>query len=204
MVEHRSYKARVTGPIPVMPTILMNTYIFNLINHSRHWLLDKFSIVLSHYVFLAFLVLALLIFVFIYDRKNILYILLGFALVTLIDVLVTELIFKNVFYQLRPYLVLPDAHTLGVISSSGAFPSGHMAMMTGLLLVFCFYERAFIIPSVFFLLLLGWSRIYNGAHWPSDVLWGTIFGFAYGFLSLTPFLFFKKFFLALKKIPKML
>jgi undecaprenyl-diphosphatase len=79
-----------------------------------------------------------------------------------------------------PGVMIPDAPTHG-----RSFPSGHaannMAVATVLIL---FFRRAgwLYLPIA---LLIGYSRIYTGSHWPLDVLAGWSLGVLGGWLAVT-------------------
>ncbi len=97
---------------------------------------------------------------------------------------------KYVFHRARPHF---DDPILRLTSYS--FPSGHTMMATVLYGVLAAYllaeakdwrQRVLIIPAVGFLILLvGFSRIYLGAHYLSDVLGALAEGLAWLSLCLT-------------------
>jgi len=154
----------------------MNTQIFTLINNFRNPVFDVFSTIISNFFFILALVLIILVWVVRHDKKNRFYIFLGMSMIVLIELILVELFLKIVFYAPRPYSVLPNVHTLGTPLSNGSFPSGHIALMVAILSLVCFYRKKFILPACIFALVLGWSRIYNGVHWPTDILWGILIG----------------------------
>ncbi|HBP00652.1 MAG TPA: hypothetical protein DD454_00320 [Candidatus Moranbacteria bacterium] len=41
-----------------------------------------------------------------------------------------------------------------------------------------------LIPGIAFSVLMGFSRIHNGMHYPSDVIMGAVLGAAYGLVSI--------------------
>lgn len=77
----------------------------------------------------------------------------------------------------------------GLMTNEGvkgrSFPSGHaannMAVATVLLLFFG-WRGALYLP---FALLIGYARIYTGAHWPSDVLAGFLLGVCGGLMAIS-------------------
>jgi len=90
---------------------------------------------------------------------------------------------KRVFIRPRPYLVLPGAYTMEVPLTDPSFPSGHTTAVFALAISYALY---FPVLTPLFILLAaatGFSRIYLGLHYPSDVLMGVIFGSLAALLS---------------------
>jgi 4-amino-4-deoxy-L-arabinose transferase-like glycosyltransferase/membrane-associated phospholipid phosphatase len=81
--------------------------------------------------------------------------------------------------RLRPFETLPD--TILRVGKGGSFslPSSHAANWFSLAMVFLVYYRRtiwFMLPMA---LLVCFSRVYDGVHYPSDVLAGAVLGAAY-------------------------
>jgi membrane-associated phospholipid phosphatase len=86
---------------------------------------------------------------------------------------------KQAIARDRPFIVIEDVHRLVGLSGSGSMPSAHAANWFAATMVAWIYYRR----SLWFMLtgaiLVSFSRIYNGAHYPSDVLVGAILGAGY-------------------------
>jgi membrane-associated phospholipid phosphatase len=86
---------------------------------------------------------------------------------------------KHAVGRERPFLVLPDVHCLVGKGGSGSMPSSHAANWFAAAMVLLIYYRRsawFMFPAA---ALVSFSRIYNGVHYPSDVLAGAILGAGY-------------------------
>src|SRR4029077_3785030 len=96
-------------------------------------------------------------------------------IVPLGDGLVTNML-KHAIGRDRPFLALQDVHLLVGKTNSGSMPSGHAAnWFAGAMVLFVYYRRSawIMLPAA---LLVSYSRIYNGVHYPSDVLAGAALG----------------------------
>ena len=110
---------------------------------------------------------------------------------------------KHAIERPRPYAALPDVHRPGTSPSSDsmappppsqetpaaprAYPPGSLTSMpsshaanwfAATMILFIYYRRSvwFMLPAA---IVVGFSRIYNGVHYPSDVLVGAILGAGY-------------------------
>lgn len=93
---------------------------------------------------------------------------------------------KFLFIRKRPYVQYPkEIRGIGRNFSDSSFPSSHMASVTGGMIVLNSFFPAFWPVFIVFGILLGLSRLYNGMHYPSDILAGVILGFIYGFTTLS-------------------
>lgn len=87
-------------------------------------------------------------------------------------------ILKKTYRRIRPYFVFPQAVTGTVKFCDHSFPSGHTTAIYALVTPFMAYGGFAIWTSMLGLLgiLVGFSRIYLGQHYPSDVLAGGVIG----------------------------
>lgn len=120
-------------------------------------------------VFIGIITIALAVgFYMRHEIYNSLYILL-----TLGGTLVLNTTLKIFFKRTRP-----DLWSLLVVEKSYSFPSGHAMISMALaltLIVLTYYSRArwfSIILGAFYVVLIGFSRLYLGVHFPTDILGG--------------------------------
>jgi membrane-associated phospholipid phosphatase len=80
----------------------------------------------------------------------------------------------------RPFVTYPDEIVKYTLGGSRSFPSGHTSMcFATATAVSLLYPKWFvIIPMYTWASLVGYSRMYLGVHYPSDVLAGALLGSA--------------------------
>jgi membrane-associated phospholipid phosphatase len=85
---------------------------------------------------------------------------------------------KPLFDRPRPFKVLEDVHQL-VGAHAGSFPSSHAAntFAAGVFLALRFRRMR---PILVVPVVVSWSRVYVGVHYPLDVAAGAVLGAAIG------------------------
>jgi membrane-associated phospholipid phosphatase len=81
----------------------------------------------------------------------------------------------------RPYQVIADAVLRQQPALGTSFPSSHTAITVAVMIALVpFLPRALAPVAIAYAVLVGWSRIYLGVHYPLDVLAGVGIGMAVG------------------------
>jgi undecaprenyl-diphosphatase len=160
---------------------------FHRLNGGPSAMLDAAALMASSHEFCFGVAALAAIFVLIRRRlAGVPWILAGVCAVAAADFVGARLL-KPWFARLRPCYALAPSHVavLEHAGNSGSMPSLHAATAFAAATVLSL-ERPKLGPLYFSIAaLIGWSRIREGVHWPTDVAAGALFGIVVGALTAT-------------------
>jgi membrane-associated phospholipid phosphatase len=88
---------------------------------------------------------------------------------------------KVVANRPRPYQVMADAVLRQAPAHGTSFPSSHTAVTVAIVITLVpFLARPLAAAGIGYAVLIGWSRVYLGVHYPLDILAGAGIGIAVG------------------------
>ena len=155
--------------------IVFFTSIFDLDGKKLlAWIMPKISHTGNGYYYPL---LPLLIYFFSPDKA------LGFllsAIIAFMFELPAHLVIKNLVKRDRPCEVLPNVNRRITPSDQFSFPSGHTAAAFAMATLVGFHFPILTLPVIAWALLVGFSRIYLGVHYPTDILAGILIGVTSG------------------------
>ncbi len=94
---------------------------------------------------------------------------------------------KDFFDERRPYAILGDSiHVIGPFLKAGSFPSGHTTTAFVLATVFMLglHSARHALAILLLALLVGFSRVAVGAHWPADIFGGILCAWASAWIGV--------------------
>ena len=107
------------------------------------------------------------------------------ALALVFSLLFCNILLKNLVARPRPYEILAWLQPLIPLPPDFSFPSGHTSssLAAATALSFSGLKKKWAIPLIALALLISFSRLYVGVHYPSDVLAGLLLGLFCGYLA---------------------
>lgn len=153
-------------------------------------IVDKISELISWKPMLYALVVLICLAILYFDKKK------GKKIVLAIVVSLVIFLFMNVFLikgvlaeslwdRERPYHAYPSQVTpVGDRSTDSSFPSDHVTALMAFLLPIAYYYRKSRVFVGLAVIIMMWSRLHNGMHYPTDVFAGVAFGWLYGWAGM--------------------
>ena len=106
------------------------------------------------------------------------------AVALLGSLIINNYIVKNIVQRPRPFVTFTDLQIIIPIPSEFSFPSGHTSSSFAAAAVFYRHlPKKLGIPSVILAGLIGFSRLYVGVHYPTDVIAGVLMGILLSYLA---------------------
>lgn len=100
------------------------------------------------------------------------------------SLIINNHIIKNLVQRPRPFVTFTDIRILIPKPSEFSFPSGHTSSSFAATAVFYrFLPKKVGIPAVVLAGFIGFSRLYVGVHYPTDVLAGAIMGVLLSYMA---------------------
>ena len=106
------------------------------------------------------------------------------AVALLGSLIINNNIIKNIVQRPRPFVKFTDLQIIIPTPSEYSFPSGHTASSFAAASVFYRHlPKQLGIPSVVLTGIIGFSRLYVGVHYPTDVIAGVIMGILLSYMA---------------------
>ena len=86
------------------------------------------------------------------------------------------ILLKKLFKRDRPYKVIPGINNIVTPVDRFSFPSGHTAAACVFSTLLIYFFSFLIIPLACWAMLVGFSRVFLGVHYPTDILAGIALG----------------------------
>ena len=101
-----------------------------------------------------------------------------------VEFIIVNLLLKPNVERTRPFIVLDQLQLLGSVPTDFSFPSGHTgsAFAVATVMLLCMPAK-YGITAVVVSALIALSRLYNAAHYPTDVLTGMVIGILNGVIA---------------------
>jgi membrane-associated phospholipid phosphatase len=156
--------------------------LLRIIHHNRIEALDQLFYLISYFTTYVNIGLIILIFIISIYKKSKPLRNVGYQLIMVfIAAALISFALKNILIRERPFVTYPDIEKLSEAGSS-SFPSGHTLETFAIVVAISIAipKKKIIIPLFCWALLVAYSRMALGVHYPGDVIGGMIIGAAIG------------------------
>ena len=104
----------------------------------------------------------------------------GFAVLAscVLEIIVVNGVLKNLIARPRPFVTYDEVLPLANILSEHSFPSGHTALVFSMaFVIYKLFPAIYGKVAIVIACMVGFSRVYLGVHYPSDVIAGVVVGY---------------------------
>lgn len=162
----------------------IDTAVFYAINHIPHsWVLDGFFSIVSGIGDAGFIWVVIGIWLVVKENLKEKQFFLPLGLAGFFSWLLSEYTFKSIASRLRPSSILDDSIVVG-FPNGYSFPSTHATLAFAFAYLLSYQEPRFRKWFYGLAVLVGFSRVYLGHHYPFDVLAGFVLGTVIGYTIL--------------------
>lgn len=156
----------------------IDVFILEFVNLSYHnFILDNLSLIISNMGLIYFWVIISIVLYLFGDKKG-KSIAKKMIVVLVVTTILTQLI-KIIVMRPRPYTELSNLILLD-LGTDYSFPSGHTSTSTAMAYVLSREYKRWILMLI--PVIVGFSRLYIGVHYPSDVLGGFLLGLVIAYM----------------------
>lgn len=107
------------------------------------------------------------------------------SLSLLMEFIAVNIVIKPAVHRIRPYMVVQGLECITRLAHDYSFPSGHTGSCFAVATVIWLkMPHRYGIPAVIAATLVGFSRLYLGVHFPTDVLAGMLIGIVTGIIAV--------------------
>ena len=153
----------------------MEIQILNWLQSLHTPILDKIMQLLTHLGDMGIIWIILTIVMLLIPKTRKSGVIMTAAL--LVDVILCNIILKNLIARVRPYDVNTAVQVLVAKPKDFSFPSGHTAAsFASVTALYLAGEKKLWKPALALAILIAFSRMYLYVHYPTDILGGVIFG----------------------------
>lgn len=167
---------------------MINLTITKILNQFGLHKIDYFTELISYIPFLIATLAIISILILRYNKTNGKKIIISIMFSLILVFTINELIIKNVTHIDRPYIQDKSIIPIGYQFKDSSFASTHVASViavTSIILFYYYKNRKIVLSLGLFSLILSFSRLHNGMHFPIDVIIGSFIGFICAIISLS-------------------